>query len=117
MLDAIGGGTTFGAAYLAEAGETVADFTHAFPSRLAAESQARIVQTPRPDGVLWTLAGFMPDSVVTVAIDGTGYHLEYEVRTDKYGMHQGSFGGTAPKGEYTIRASFSGTTATTTIRT
>ena len=117
MLDAIGGGTTFGAAYLAEAGETVADFTRAFPSRLAAESQARIVQTPRPDGVLWTLAGFMPDSVVTVAIDGTGYHLEYEVRTDKYGMHQGSFGGTAPKGEYTIRASRSGTTATTTIRT
>jgi len=117
MLDAIGGGSTFGAAYLAQAGETVADFTHAFPSRLAAESEPRIVQTPRPDGVLWTLAGFMPESVVTVAIDGTGYHLEYEVRTDKYGMHQGSFGGTAPKGEYTIRASRPGTSATTTIRT
>ncbi len=117
MLDAIGGGTTFGAAYLAEAGETVADFTRAFPSRLVAASEARIVQTARPDGVLWTLAGFMPESVVTVAIDGTGYHLEYEVRTDKYGMHQGSFGGTAPKGEYTIRASRPGTSATTTIRT
>ncbi len=117
MLDAIGGGSTFAAAYLAEAGETVADFTRAFPSRLAAESEARIVQTARPDGVLWTLAGFMPESVVTVAIDGAGYHLEYEVRTDKYGMHQGSFGGTAPRGEYTIRASRSGTSATTTIRT
>jgi len=117
MLDAIGGGSTFAAAYLAEAGETIADFTHAFPSRLAAESEARIVQTARPDGVLWTLAGFTPDSAVTVTIDGTGYHLEYEVRTDKYGMHQGSFGGTAPKGEYTIRASRSGTSATTTIRT
>jgi hypothetical protein len=117
MLDAIGGGSTFAAAYLAEAGETIADFTRAFPSRLAAESEARIVQTARPDGVLWTLAGFTPDSVVTVAIDGAGYHLEYEVRTDKYGMHQGSFGGTAPKGEYTIRASRSGTSATTTIRT
>ena len=117
MLDAIGGGSTFAAAYLDEAGETVADFTLAFPSRRAAESEARIVQTPRPDGVLWTLAGFMPESVVTVAIDGAGYHLEYEVRTDKYGMHQGSFGGTAPRGEYTIRASRSGTSATTTIRT
>ncbi|HYV23275.1 MAG TPA: EAL domain-containing protein [Candidatus Bathyarchaeia archaeon] len=117
MLDAIGGGSTFGAAYLAEAGESVADFTRAFPSRLAAESEARIVQTARPDGVLWTLAGFTPESIVTVVIDGTGYHLEYEVRTDKYGMHQGSFGGTAPKGEYTIRASRSGTSATTTIRT
>jgi len=117
MLDAIGGGSTFAAAYLAEAGETIADFTHAFPSRLAAESEARIVQSARPDGVLWTLAGFMPNTVVTVAIDGAGYHLEYEVRTDKYGMHQGSFGGTAPQGEYTIRASRSGTVATTTIRT
>jgi EAL domain-containing protein (putative c-di-GMP-specific phosphodiesterase class I) len=117
MLDAVGGGSTFAAAYLAEAGETIADFTRAFPSRLAAESEARIVHTARSDGVLWTLAGFTPDSVVTVAIDGAGYHLEYEVRTDKYGMHQGSFGGTAAKGEYTIRASRGGTTATTTIRT
>jgi hypothetical protein len=117
MLDAIGGGSTFGAAYLAEAGETIGDFTQAFPSRLAAESEARIVQTARPDGVLWTLAGFTPNSAVTVTIDGTGYHLEYEVRTDKYGMHQGSFGGTAPQGEYTIRASRAETSATTTIRT
>ena len=63
------------------------------------------------------LAGFTPDSVVTVTIDGAGYHLEYEIRTDKNGMHQGSFGGTAAKGEYTIRASRSGTSATATIRT
>jgi EAL domain-containing protein (putative c-di-GMP-specific phosphodiesterase class I) len=117
MLDAIGGGSTFGAAYLAEAGETIADFTRAFPSRLAEESEARIVQTARPDGVLWTLAGFTPNSVVTISIDGAGYHLEYDIVTDKYGMHQGSFGGTAPKGEYTIRANRSGTSATTTIRT
>src|SRR3989475_1229909 len=117
MLDAVGGGSTFAAAYLAEAGETIADFTHAFPSRLAAESEARIVHTARADGVLWTLTGFTPDSVVTVTIDGAGYHLEYEIRTDKYGMHQGSFGGTAAKGEYTIRASRQGTSAATTIRT
>ena len=117
ILEAVGGGSRFAAAYLAESGETIADFTHAFPSRLAAESEARIVQTARPDGVLWTISGFTPESVVTIAIDGVGYHLEYQVRTDKYGMHQGSFGGTAPKGEYTIRASRSGTSATTTIQT
>jgi len=117
MLDAIAGGSTFAAAYLAEAGETIADFTHAFPSRLAAESEARIVHTARAEGVLWTLAGFTPDTVVTVTIDGAGYHLEYEIRTDKYGMHQGSFGGTAANGEYTIHASRLGTSATTTIRT
>ena len=117
MLDAIAGGSTFAAAYLSEAGETIADFTHAFPSRLAAESEARIVHTAHADGVLWTLAGFVPNSVVSVAIDGAGYHLEYEIRTDKYGMHQGSFGGTASKGEYTIRATQSATTAATTIQT
>jgi hypothetical protein len=118
MLEAMGGGSSFAAAYLAEAGETSADFARAFPSRLAVEqSEARITQTARDDGVLWTLAGFTPNSVVRVTIDGAGYHLEYEIRTDKYGMHQGSFGGTAPKGEYTLRASHTGTSATTTIRT
>jgi EAL domain-containing protein (putative c-di-GMP-specific phosphodiesterase class I) len=118
MLDAVAGGSTLAAAYLAEAGETLADFTRAFPSRLAAEqSEARIVQTARADGVLWTIAGFTPNTVVTITIDGSGYHLEYEVRTDKYGMHQGSFGGTAPKGDYTLRAVRAGTTATATIHT
>jgi len=32
-------------------------------------------------------------------------------------MHQGSFGGTAPKGDYTLRATRLGASATTTIRT
>jgi len=118
MLHAIGGGATFAAAYADEAGESLADFERSFPSRLAADrSEARIVHSAKADGVLWTLSGFVPESVVTVTIHGSGYHLEYEVRTDKYGMHQGSFGGTAAKGEYTLTASRSGVTATTTIRT
>ena len=118
ILETMHQGSTFAAAYAGEAGESIGDFERSFPSRLAADqSEARIVQAQRPDGVLWTLSGFTPESVVTIAIDGAGYHLEYEVRTDKYGMHQGSFGGTAPKGDYTIRASRTGTSATTTIRT
>jgi len=118
ILHAMGGGATFASAYADEAGESIADFERAFPSRLAVDqSDARIVQTPRADGVLWTLSGFMPESVVTIAIDGDAYHLEFQIRTDKYGMHQGSFGGTAPKGEYTLRASRLGTSATATIRT
>jgi hypothetical protein len=118
ILDAVGGGTTFASAYADEAGESITDFERSFPSRLAADqSEARIVQTTRVDGVFWTLSGFTPESVVTIVIDGHGYHLEYEVRTDKYGMHQGSFGGTAPKGDYTLRAIRAGTSATTTIRT
>src|SRR5437867_198784 len=118
ILHAMVGGTTFASAYADEAGESIADFERAFPSRLAVDqSDARIVQNPRVDGVLWTLSGFMPESVVTIAIDGDSYHLEFQIRTDKYGMHQGSFGGTAPKGEYTLRASRLGTSATATIRT
>jgi EAL domain-containing protein (putative c-di-GMP-specific phosphodiesterase class I) len=118
MLHAMGNGATFGAAYVEEAGESIADFERAFPSRLAADqSDARVVQTPRADGVLWTISGFTPESVVTIAIDGDAYHLEFQIRTDKYGMHQGTFGGTAPKGDYTLRASRPGTSATTTIRT
>ena len=117
ILHAVGGGATFDTAYADEAGESIADFERAFPSRLAVDqSDARIVQTPRGDGVLWTLSGFTPESVVTIAIDGDAYHLEYEVRTDKYGMHQGSFGGTAPEGEYTLRASRQGISATATVR-
>ena len=116
ILQAVHDGATFGAAYATVAGESIGDFERSFPARLAAEQEARIVQAQRPDGVLWTLSGFTPESVVTVTIDGTGYHLDYEIRTDKYGMHQGSFGGTAPKGDYTIRASRAGTSATTTIR-
>ena len=118
MLHAIGGGATFAAAYANEAGESIADFERSFPSRLAADqSEARITHSPKADGVLWTLSGFVPESTVSVTIDGAGYRREYEVRTDKYGMHQGSFGGTAAKGEYTLTASRAGTTATTTIRT
>jgi EAL domain-containing protein (putative c-di-GMP-specific phosphodiesterase class I) len=118
ILQAIGGGATFASAYVDEAGESIADFERSFPSRLAAaQSDARIVQTARADGVLWTLSGFRAESSVTVTIDGAGYHLEYEIRTDKYGMHQGTFGATAPKGEYTLRASRLGTSVTTTIRT
>ena len=94
----MGGGSTSAAAYADVAGESIADFERSFPSRLAADqSEARIVQTDRPDGVLWTLSGFTRGSVVTIAVDGAGYHLQYEIRTDKYGMHQGSFGGTAAK--------------------
>jgi len=117
ILEAVGGGSTFATAYADEAGESIVDFERSFPSRLATDqSDARIVQTASAGGVLWTLSGFTPNSAVTIAIDGDAYHLEYEIRTDKYGMHQGSFGGTAPEGEYTLRASRPGTSATATIR-
>lgn len=109
---------SFADAFAAETGQSVAEFERAFPARLAAEQgSARIAQTAVADGVRWTLAGFTPQSAVTIRIQGTGYDLEYEVTTDKYGMYQAVFGATAPKGEYTLRASRSGVTASLQIRT
>lgn len=118
MLEATGHGTSFADAFAFETGQSVADFQRAFPARLAAEqATARIAQTALADGVRWTLAGFTPQSAVTIRIEGVGYKLEYEVTTDKYGMYQAVFGATAPRGEYTLHASRSGTTASVQIRT
>ena len=118
MLEATGHGTSFADAFAFETGQSVADFQRAFPARLAAEqATARIAHTPLADGVQWTLAGFAPESAVTIRIEGVGYKLEYEVTTDKFGMYQAVFGATAPRGEYTLRASRSGTTTSVQIRT
>lgn len=118
MLEATRSGTSFADAFAFETGQSVADFERAFPARLSAEqATARIAQTALADGVRWTLAGFTPQSAVTIRIEGVGYQLEYEVTTDKYGMYQAVFGSTAPRGEYTIRASRPGSDASTRIRT
>lgn len=118
MLEASSHGTSFSDAFAFETGQSVADFERAFPARLAAEqATARIAQTALADGVRWAIAGFTPQSAVTIRIEGVGYQLEYEVTTDKYGMYQAVFGAPAPRGEYTIRASRPGSDASTRIRT
>ena len=50
-------------------------------------------------------------------VDGARAVRPSGVRTDQYGMHQGTFGATVPKGEYTLRASRPGTSVTAAIRT
>jgi len=118
MLEATRQDISFADAFASETGQSVAEFERAFPARLAADQRsARIAQTPVADGVRWTLAGFTPLSAVTVRIEGVAYDLAYEVTTDKYGMYQAVFGATAPRGEYTIRASRPGTEASTKIQT
>lgn len=118
MLEATSRNVSFADAFASETGQSVAEFERAFPARLAAEQgSARIAQTAVADGVRWTLAGFTPESAVTIRIRGTGYDLEYEVTTDKYGMYQAVFGATAPRGEYTIRATRPGSDATVRIQT
>ena len=118
VLEATGRGESFGAAYAAEAGESLEDFERAFPARLvSAQEQPRILQSSHADGVRWTAAGFRPASAVTVTIEGAAYRVQYEATTDRLGMYQAVFGSTAPPGEYTIHLSGGGLAAGVVIRT
>jgi hypothetical protein len=117
ILEETGRGTPFAAAYAQVGGEALADFERAFPARLVAQrGVARITAMPSPEGVRWSAAGFAPATAVTIEIEGTGYRVEYTVTTDRYGMYEAVFGGTAPSGEYAIRARGRGGDARATIR-
>ncbi len=118
ILDDVGGGESFGAAFAAESGESLGDFENAFAVRLAAdEGDARIVQERYVDGVRWSFAGFTPNRPVTISIEGAQYKLQFEVIADQNGMYEAVFGATAPKGEYMLRATSSVAHATAVLRT
>ena len=118
ILDSVGRGESFGAAFAAEASESLGDFEGSFPARLAADQgSARVVQVQHADGVRWSIAGFTPGKPVTISIDGAQYKLKFEVVADQNGMYEAVFGATAPKGEYLLRATSPVADATVTIRT
>jgi len=118
ILDGVGRGESFGAAFAVEAGESLGDFENAFPARLAAsEGDARIVQERHVDGVRWSFAGFTPNRPVTISIEGPQYKLQFEVIADQNGMYEAVFGATAPKGEYMLCATSSAAHATAVLRT
>jgi EAL domain-containing protein (putative c-di-GMP-specific phosphodiesterase class I) len=118
ILDGVGRGESFGAAFAAVAGESLGDFERSFPARLAADqASARVVQAPHADGVRWSIAGFTPNKPVTISIDGAQYKLKFEVVADRNGMYEAVFGATAPKGEYTLRATSAAADASVTLRT
>lgn len=117
VLAATGRGEEFAAAYAQESGESLGDFESAFPARLASEYTApRIVQDAGAGAVRWTLAGYTPSSPITITIEGVGYRVEYGAETDRYGMYQAVFGGTAPHGAYTVHVAGTGGKATAPIR-
>jgi EAL domain-containing protein (putative c-di-GMP-specific phosphodiesterase class I) len=118
ILEAVGRGESFGAAFAVESGESLGDFERAFPARLAADQgTARILQVRNADGVRWSLAGFTPNKPVTISIEGDRYKLQFEVIADQNGMYEAVFGATAPKGDYTLRARSPAADATTVVRT
>jgi EAL domain-containing protein (putative c-di-GMP-specific phosphodiesterase class I) len=118
ILESVGRGESFGAAFASEAGESLGDFERAFPARLASDQgNARILQSRQADGVRWSFAGFVPNSPVTISIEGERYQLQFEVIADQNGTYEALFGPTAPKGEYAFRASSRGVDAAATVRT
>jgi EAL domain-containing protein (putative c-di-GMP-specific phosphodiesterase class I) len=118
ILESVGRGDSFGAAFASEAGESLGDFERAFPALLASDQgSARILQARQADGVRWSFAGFMPNSPVTISIEGERYKLQFEVIADQNGTYEALFGPTAPKGEYAFRASSRGVDAAATVRT
>jgi EAL domain-containing protein (putative c-di-GMP-specific phosphodiesterase class I) len=118
ILERVGKGESFGVAFIAEAGESPGDFERAFPARLAADQGGpRILQSKDARGVAWSLAGFGPNTAVSINIAGRGYSLQFDVTTDEHGMYRAIFGETAPKGEYTFGASSPGAQATAVMRT
>ena len=117
ILEETGRGTAFATAYANVGGEALADFERAFPARLSSQyGQARIVVRPSAEGVRWSASGFAPGAAVTVAIEGAAYRVEYTATADRYGMYEAVFGGTAPSGEYAIRATGRGGRATASVR-
>jgi hypothetical protein len=117
ILENVGGGESFGAAFASESGESLGDFERSFPARLAADQgSARILQAPEADGVRWSFAGFAPNAPVTISIEGERYKLQFEVIADQNGTYEALFGATAPRGEYEFRASSRGVDAAATVR-
>lgn len=117
LLQRVGEGTPFSRAYAEAAGETLEDFVSAFPARLATDRGApRVAQRADAGYVRFTLLGFVPASTVAVSIDGGGYHLTFDVTADRYGMYEGTFGPTAPPGDYVLTATGRGGSASGTLR-
>jgi EAL domain-containing protein (putative c-di-GMP-specific phosphodiesterase class I) len=107
----------FAGAFAALRGESVADFTNAFPARFAAQNGTpRITQRPYGSSVQWSVSGLRADSTVKVTIDGLDYHLEFDARTDRDGVYTAVFGQTARAGEYSLTVFGRGMRASTQLR-
>jgi EAL domain-containing protein (putative c-di-GMP-specific phosphodiesterase class I) len=107
----------FAGAFAELRGESVADFTNAFPARFAAEHGApRITQRPYGSSVQWSVSGLRADSTVKVTIDGLDYHLEFDAKADRDGVYTAVFGQTAKAGEYSLTVFARGMRASTQLR-
>jgi hypothetical protein len=97
---------SFSEAYTQVTGEPYAAFLDSFARKVAACTPTISVGSLRTNGDLSYLAsGFGPKVKVRVTIAGLAYQLGFDVETDKHGLYAGTFGSTAARGIYEIRAS------------
>ena len=82
-------------------GASYASFLLSFAAQI--ESCGQSITTGIADGarnVPYLVRGFGARRDVHIAIDGAGYHVDFSVRTDDYGLYAGTFGSTALAGSY-----------------
>lgn len=126
LLKDVGGGSTFGEAFVAVSGGSVEAFVATF-GELAAEAAppAEIAVDARPNergDVTWRVRGFVPGSTAIVTITGTTeggvpYRLPYEITIDGRGSAAGTFGSTAPPGTYAISVESGGRAVSAVLKT
>jgi hypothetical protein len=109
VLEDVGNGTRFDAAYFAESGETVS----ALRRRLESLAGPAIAAT-RADAsgsVRYTVFASAANAFIEITItSANGYRLSFTAQTNGSGMYRGTFGTTAAPGVYTVTAA--GATAT-----
>ena len=96
---------SFAQAYARVTGASYASFLRSFAAQI--ESCGQSITTGMADGarnVPYLVRGFGARRDVHIAIDGAGYHVDFSVRTDDYGLYAGTFGSTAVAGSYEIVA-------------
>ena len=97
---------SFAQAYARVTGASYASFLASFAAQVA--SCGPSIVTGAADGarnVPYLARGFGAKRDVRIAIVGrSGYHVEFSVRTDDYGLYAGTFGSTAAAGRYEIAA-------------
>lgn len=97
---------SFAQAYARVTGASYASFLASFAAQVS--SCGPSIVTAAVDGarnVSYLVRGFGPKRDVRIAIAGpAGYHVDFSIRTDDYGLYAGMFGSTAPPGRYDIAA-------------
>ncbi|HKY49969.1 MAG TPA: hypothetical protein VJP45_01815, partial [Candidatus Limnocylindria bacterium] len=117
LLGDVAAGARFEDAFRTRTGEDPRAFIARFSGALASGPALTAGTVDAAGNVRWTLSGFAPNTDARLVISGTGYDLEYSVRTDGIGMYRGTFGSTAAPGTYSITVFSETTTASVTIDT